>query len=190
MYCAPEAMSEGFQDYKADIFSLGYVFTEMYSGYFGHSSQDFANTTGDFDNRPHHLRVRETQRYLNNIEDLQNHVLSPELALLFTIIYRMLEIEPTEQPEAKSLQYSFPNDSRCCCSHSPSGPRSVTLSDNLGLLLASESSGLEMLSSPTSKPDIPEHFSKFLTLNDNSLKTASMSQDSMKPALASNSLMK
>jgi serine/threonine protein kinase len=48
MYCAPETMSEGFQDCKADIFSLGCVFTEMYSGYFRHSSQDFENATRDF----------------------------------------------------------------------------------------------------------------------------------------------
>jgi serine/threonine protein kinase len=187
MYCAPETMSEGFQDCKADIFSLGCVFTEMYSGYFGHSSQDLENATMDFDNRPYHLRVRETQRYLKNVEDLHNHVLSPELALLFTTICRMLEIEPTERPEAKSLQSSFPNNSRCCCTHDPSRPRSVTLSDNLGLLPTSELFDLEKPPSSTSKSDIPEHFPKFPTPNDNSPKTVSTLQNIMRPTLATNS---
>jgi serine/threonine protein kinase len=184
MYCAPETMLEGFQDCKADIFSLGCVFTEMYSGYFGHSSQDFENATLDFDSRPYHSRVRETQRYVKNIEDLYNHVLSPELV---TTICRMLEIEPTERPEAKALQSSFPDNSRCCCSHNPSRPRSATLSDNLGLLPTSESSDLEKLSSSTGKSDIPEQFSKFPALNDNYPKPVSTLQDFMKPTLASNS---
>ena len=186
MYCAPETISEGFQDCKADIFSLGCVFTEMYSGYFWHSSQDFESATLDFDRRPYHLRVRETQRYLKNVEDLYNHALSPELTLLFTTICRMLEIEPTERPEAKSLQSSFPDSSRCRCSYGPSRPRSAIPSDNSGHLPTSESFDLEKLSSSTRKSDIPEDFSKFPTLNDNSSKTVSTLQNFMKPMLASN----
>jgi len=126
MYCAPETISEGLQDCKADIFSLGCVFTEMYSQYFGQSPQDLESYTVDFDNKPYHLRVRETQRYLEDIEDSNSNVLTPDLALLFTTIRQMLEIEPTERPGAKSLQSSFPVDSRCCCSHAPSKPSYFT----------------------------------------------------------------
>jgi serine/threonine protein kinase len=185
MYCAPETMSEGLQDCKADVFSLGCVFTEMYIGYFGHLSQDSENTTVDFDSKPYHLRVRETQKYLKDIEAFHSHVLSPELALLFTTIRQMLEIEPSERPEAKSLQSSFPDDSRCCCSHTSTRPTNVTLSDNFGLLPALESSDLEKVTSSTSKTNIPEYIPKYSILNDNSPK--SISQDFMKQTIASDS---
>ncbi len=187
MYCAPETISEGLQDYKADIFSLGCVFTEMYSGCVGGSSQELENATLDFHSRPYHSRVRETQRYLKNIEDQNSHALSPELALLFTTICQMLEFEPTERPEARSLQSSFPDKSRCFCSHNIPRPRGVSLPDSLGLIPTSESFDSEELLSSTSMSVIPGNFPKFPTLNDNSPRTVLKSQDSMKPTRESNS---
>jgi serine/threonine protein kinase len=177
MYCAPETMSDGLQDCKADIFSLGCVFTEMYSGYFGHSIQEFENSTLEFGTKPYHLSVREIQNYLKHIEELHKYALIPKLALLFSTIRRMLEVEPTERPEAKSLQSSFPDDSRCCCSHNPSRPVGVTpLND-----LASQSLGLEILASSTSKPDITEVSPRSSSSNNNSPKIVSLSQELRKP---------
>jgi serine/threonine protein kinase len=177
MYCAPETISDGLQDFKADIFSLGCVFTEMYSGYFGHSIQEFENTTLEFGTKPYRLTIRETQKYLKHIEELHKHALIPMLALLFSTIRRMLEVEPTERPEARSLQSSFPEDSRCCCSHNPSRPVGVTPSNDMTLLPASQSLDLEISSSSTSKPDVLEVSRKSSNLNDNSPKIVSLSQE-------------
>jgi serine/threonine protein kinase len=181
MYCAPETMSDGLQDCKADIFSLGCVFTEMYSRYFGHSIQEFENSTLEFGTKPYHLTVRETQNYLRHIEELHKYALIPELALLFSTIRRMLEVEPTERPEARCLQSSFPDDSRCCCSHNQSRPVGVTPLNDLERLPASQSLDLEILASSTSKPDITEVSPRSPNSNDNFLKIVPSSQELRKP---------
>jgi serine/threonine protein kinase len=44
MYCAPETINHGQQDFSADIFSLGCVFSEMITCYLGHTLQEFEDS--------------------------------------------------------------------------------------------------------------------------------------------------
>jgi serine/threonine protein kinase len=108
MFCAPETAKYGRQDYSADIFSLGCVFSEMITRHLGLSLRDFENFRSEDGNRAFHLTLTETRVW---IQQLKKAALAPRVSncpeQLCSNIYSMLEEEPSCRPRAQDLYILF-----------------------------------------------------------------------------------
>jgi hypothetical protein len=122
MYCAPETMLHDRQDYKTDIFSLGCVFSEMMTRYYGLSLEKFEDFRSGTGNKAFHLTISETQDW---IQQLPQNTISDPLILyeprgprkVLPKIMEMLAEMPTERPKVKDMLAFFAPIHQCRCFH-------------------------------------------------------------------------
>ena len=121
MYCAPETMLHGRQDYSTDMFSLGCVFSEMITRYFGRSLQEFKDFRSKTGNTAFYLTISETQDWVQQLP--QNVVPNPPIlhepgwpTEVLPKIMDMLAEMPTDRPKAKDTHAFFAIVDQCRCS--------------------------------------------------------------------------
>jgi len=117
MYCAPETVSDGAQDSRADIFSLGCVYAEMITWVLGLSIQQFeAFRSSDKGYVAYHKTLPQTFYWIEGLSKSYNHMpkLLKHVPLPFNTVRDMLQEDPSGRPKACDLKLCFPR-SVCCC---------------------------------------------------------------------------
>ena len=124
MYCAPEIMLHRRQEYASDLFSLGCVFSEMITRYFGYSVDKFECFRADHGSKAFYLTIPAVKewvtllpRYTRDISAEQRpcQLFDPQRKLHQTIC-QMLDGEPSARPKASDLQFDF-SDTGYCSEH-------------------------------------------------------------------------
>jgi serine/threonine protein kinase len=115
MYCAPETIPHGQQDDSSDVFSLGCVFSEMITRYFGYSLQEFESFRAQGSNKAFHLAISKTKDWIKALPP----ILDPPTEFLGKVrenILAMLAETPFERPKASKLRVFFDyNLCNSCC---------------------------------------------------------------------------
>lgn len=121
MYCAPETILRRRQEYASDIFSLGCVFSEMITRYFGYSVEQFVCFRADHGSKAFYLTIPAVKewvallpRYTRDISTEQRlcQLFDPQRKL-HQIICQMLDEEPSVRPKANNLQFDFSDTGYC-----------------------------------------------------------------------------
>lgn len=137
MYCAPETMQDGSQDYSSDVFSLGCVFSEMITVYYGCSLKSYETFRFKDGSKAYYLTMSGTRTWiqdflphnialdLQKLLDLQNMFELQKLSKLqwrrdlSNMIIDMLAEMPKDRPETKCIYYFFTASDYChrdsCC---------------------------------------------------------------------------
>jgi serine/threonine protein kinase len=125
MYCAPETMLYGRQDYSADMFSLGCVFSEMLTRYFGRSLEEFEDFRSKTGNKAFYLTVLETQDWVQQLPEnpMPDPLIDPRIlpesecpGEVLTKIREMLAEIAADRPNAKEIYALFASVDHCRCS--------------------------------------------------------------------------
>jgi serine/threonine protein kinase len=128
MYCAPETMFHGRQDYSTDVFSLGCVFSEMITLYFGRSVQEFEDFRSKTGNKAFYLTLSETQEWVQQLPEnaVPGALIDPRILpqpgshreVLSKIMDMLAEIA-TERPKANEMHALFASIDQFRCSSCP-----------------------------------------------------------------------
>jgi serine/threonine protein kinase len=120
-YCAPEVFKYEKRGRSADVFSLGCVFLEILTVYYGKHPLDFSDfRRGTGDDESFHANLPNVKQWLHDLigEDNNNPLQIAEEAGVFariwlTEIERMLDEDPLKRPVAQSIQ-ALTNHNVCC----------------------------------------------------------------------------
>lgn len=103
-YCAPETVLHGSQEYSSDVFSLGCVFSEMITRYFGSSVQEFEDFRSKSGNKVFHLTISETKDWIIALSQYPISDRSTDCPeKMGQLIMDMLTEVPSERPNARIL---------------------------------------------------------------------------------------
>jgi serine/threonine protein kinase len=106
MYCAPETMLHGHQEYSSDIFSLGCVFSEMITRLSGRTIGEFQEFRSNRGQRSFYLTVPEVITWITLLSwvESSNPSYSAERHRQFRdVIIRMLAEKSLDRPSAGEL---------------------------------------------------------------------------------------
>jgi serine/threonine protein kinase len=120
-YCAPEVFKYEKRGRSADVFSLGCVFLEILTVYYGKHPLDFSDfRRGTGNDESFHANLPNVKQWLHDLigEDSSNPLQIAEEAGVFariwlTEIERMLDEDPSKRPVAQSIQ-ALTNHNVCC----------------------------------------------------------------------------
>lgn len=108
MYCAPETARYGRQDYGADIFSLGCVFSEMITCHLGLPLWKFENFRSKNGNTIFYMNLLETYGWIQQLQEIVEARPTTNLPeQLFSEISSMLAEEVNRRPHAQELHTFF-----------------------------------------------------------------------------------
>jgi len=113
MYCAPETKLLGKQEYSADIFSLGCVFSEIVTRYYGRSLQEFEHFRANDDGSTEfHLTIGKTSIWLVNIAKITTQPSSNAHSLqlmqdMLPVLASMLSEAVRDRPTAQDIYIFF-----------------------------------------------------------------------------------
>jgi hypothetical protein len=110
MYCAPETIYHRRQEYGSDIFSLGCVFSEMLTRYFGYSIEQFESFRTKNGGKAFYLTMPAVKEWIAVLPRC-TRCTNPEQPR--KTIFQMLDEDPSARPEARKLQFDFSGIDRC-----------------------------------------------------------------------------
>lgn len=106
MYCAPETIDHGQQDYSADIFSMGCVFSEMITVYLQHSVQDFEEFRSEDHIKAFHLTIPKAKTWLQQLP-VPEHLTQNVVQVIVQNVIKMLDKSPENRPKSTDLHHVF-----------------------------------------------------------------------------------
>lgn len=102
MYCSPETILYGHQEYSTDIFSLGCVFAELLTYAAGHTIRQFEDFRSKNGTKSFHTTIPETKIWLIQLKHMRKWPPG-----LFQTNVQMIDPTPAQRPSAKQLKDFF-----------------------------------------------------------------------------------
>ncbi|KAI9808943.1 MAG: hypothetical protein M1827_007117 [Pycnora praestabilis] len=110
-YCAPEVALQDTRGPKADIFSLGCVFSEMFTILANKTLDDFVKAREVDDDSAFHSKITPVTRWLAALQPTGPLISWPKW---FSILKQMLDEDPSCRPSASGLLREFTSQKSCC----------------------------------------------------------------------------
>jgi len=114
MYTAPETIEYGTQDYPTDIFSLGCVFAEMASLYYGRSVEEFEEFRSAAGQKSFYATLDKAKIWLAQLHE-NSHSTALSILIMTEKMAIMMSKDPHMRPVSSNVKSFFANSAQNSC---------------------------------------------------------------------------